>query len=156
MKDTAYTSLALAAHTDNTYFTDPSGLQAFHLLSHTDGDGGSSLLVDGFSCAAKLRLRHPWAHKILASTPLNWHASGNEGIVIIPAKKYPVLGLDGEAGELLQVRWNNDDRAGLQMRLHGDKDVEEWYEAARVWDGIVKAGENEFWCRLRPGRVLGG
>ncbi|KAL8298776.1 hypothetical protein RB597_007409 [Gaeumannomyces tritici] len=32
--DTAYTNLALPAHTDTTYFTDPAGLQAFHLLSH--------------------------------------------------------------------------------------------------------------------------
>ncbi|EPQ32483.1 uncharacterized protein PFL1_00677 [Pseudozyma flocculosa PF-1] len=33
--DTAYTDLALQAHTDTTYFTDPAGLQLFHLLSHT-------------------------------------------------------------------------------------------------------------------------
>lgn len=32
--DTAYTNLALPAHTDTTYFTEPAGLQAFHLLSH--------------------------------------------------------------------------------------------------------------------------
>ena len=39
-QDTAYTNIALEAHTDNTYFSDPAGLQAFHLLSHTDGSGG--------------------------------------------------------------------------------------------------------------------
>jgi len=34
MADTAYTNVALPAHTDTTYFTEPAGLQAFHLLSH--------------------------------------------------------------------------------------------------------------------------
>ena len=42
-KNSAYTQLALAAHTDTTYFTDPAGLQTFHLLSHTNGEGGASL-----------------------------------------------------------------------------------------------------------------
>ena len=41
-KDTAYTNLALPAHTDNTYFTDPSGLQMFHLLSHTSDSAAHS------------------------------------------------------------------------------------------------------------------
>ncbi|EHL02601.1 putative Trimethyllysine dioxygenase [Glarea lozoyensis 74030] len=54
MKDTAYTSQALAAHTDTAYFTDPAGLQMFHLLSHTEGTGGKSLLIDGFKAAQTL------------------------------------------------------------------------------------------------------
>ncbi|KAG6331400.1 hypothetical protein ID866_7686, partial [Astraeus odoratus] len=57
--DTAYTTMALGAHTDNTCFTDPCGLQLFHLLSHTDGSGGASLLVDGFYVASLLKELHP-------------------------------------------------------------------------------------------------
>ena len=30
-KDTAYTTLALGVHTDTTYFSNPAGLQLFHL-----------------------------------------------------------------------------------------------------------------------------
>ncbi|KAH0832977.1 hypothetical protein J3R83DRAFT_11955 [Lanmaoa asiatica] len=57
--DTAYTTMALGAHTDNTYFTDPCGLQLFHLLSHTEGSGGATLLVDGFYVASLLKELHP-------------------------------------------------------------------------------------------------
>src|SRR5271156_2031998 len=85
MKDTAYTSLALPAHTDNAYFTDPSGLQMFHLLSHTSGTGGSSLLVDGFHCAQLLEKADRRAYEVLSKFPIRWHASGNEGIIITPA-----------------------------------------------------------------------
>lgn len=52
MKDTAYTSEFLEPHTDNTYFTEPAGIQALHMLSHTEGSGGESSLIDGFNAAS--------------------------------------------------------------------------------------------------------
>ena len=102
MADTAYTNLALPAHTDTTYFTDPAGLQAFHLLEHkaapppseekeatssvageAAAEGGKSLLVDGFNAARILKEEDPRAYEILSSVRLPWHASGNR--VRLPA-----------------------------------------------------------------------
>lgn len=116
--DTAYTNIALAAHTDTTYFTDPAGLQAFHLLSHTpstgepDATGGESLLVDGFHAAKVLRETNKDQFKELATRKLPWHASGNEGVTITPDQMHPVLTLDHASQSLLGVRWNADDRGG--------------------------------------------
>lgn len=81
-KDSAYTQLALGAHTDTTYFSDPAGLQTFHLLSHTDGDGGSSLLVDGFKVAETLRRESPEAYETLCRVRIRGHASGNEKVKV--------------------------------------------------------------------------
>jgi trimethyllysine dioxygenase len=161
MKDTAYTSLALGAHTDNTYFSDPSGLQAFHLLSHDKGTGGESLLVDGFNAAAQLHREDPTAYKILSETPIRWHASGNEGISIQPWMQQPVLeqgtGLNSTTNDnirkLMRVRWNNDDRGPLDAARLGATRVGQWYEAARKWNEILKRPENEYWEQLKPGRV---
>ncbi|KAF8848757.1 Trimethyllysine dioxygenase [Acephala macrosclerotiorum] len=161
MKDTAYTNLALPAHTDTTYFTDPAGLQMFHLLSHTDGEGGASLLVDGYKAARTLLKESKSAYDILAKTPISWHASGNEGITITPAKKMPVLNL-GDAADtadtavlgLVQVRWNNDDRGVVGLRGDHGVSAEMWYDAARKWDAILKRKENEYWAQLIPGRPL--
>src|SRR3954469_5560436 len=83
-KDTAYTQIALPAHTDNTYFSDPAGLQMFHLLSHDDGKGGASILVDGFYAAARLFKENPEAYNILSKVNVYSHASGNEGVSIQP------------------------------------------------------------------------
>lgn len=139
MADTAYTNLALPAHTDTTYFTDPAGLQAFHLLSHysppeaqaaaassgSERLGGESLLVDAFHAARILEAEDPAAYDVLTRVRLPWHASGNEGITIAPDRRYPVLEVvddgDSEAPataasrggprrRLHRVRWNNDDR----------------------------------------------
>ena len=147
--DTAYTSLALSAHTDTTYFTDPAGLQLFHLLSHTEGFGGASLLVDGFRAAEILKHEEPYAYSILSTHRVPTHASGNEGISIRPTYPFPVLNFAPETGELIQVRWNNDDRARIDPRM-----AEAWYFAARKWVEILRRKESEYWEQLKPGKPL--
>ncbi|KAF2871889.1 hypothetical protein BDV95DRAFT_676828 [Massariosphaeria phaeospora] len=149
--DTAYTTLALPAHTDTTYFSDPAGLQAFHLLSHTRGAGGASLLVDGFKAASDLHAADPAAYAVLSSVNVHAHASGNRGISIQAHRGFPVLQHDGATGALLQVRWNTADRAGVELPVH---EAGRWYDAARKFDALLKKRENEYWEQLTPGRVL--
>ncbi|KAF1920919.1 hypothetical protein BDU57DRAFT_29479 [Ampelomyces quisqualis] len=150
-QDTAYTNLALEAHTDTTYFSDPAGLQAFHLLSHTDGSGGASLLVDGFHAAHQLYDADRAAYEILSTVPVHAHASGNEGVSIQPYRGFPVLEHDAATASLVRVRWNSSDRAGIGLPID---QVETWYGAARKFDALVKRRANEYWEQLRPGRVL--
>ena len=126
-KDTAYTSESPEPHTDNTYFTEAAGLQALHLLSHTDGSGGESSLVDGFGAAAKLFDQDRRAYRQLSITPVWAHASGNDGISIQPSGPVPVLSHSQDLHHLTQVRWNNADRAGVTCS-HNDMDA--WYDAA--------------------------
>ncbi|KAI4732818.1 26S proteasome subunit P45 [Aureobasidium sp. EXF-12298] len=127
-KDTAYTSLALEAHTDTTYFTEPAGLQMFHMLSHTGGSGGESLLVDGFAAARQLYGEDKEAYKVLSTVGIWAHASGNEDVSIQPYVCFPVLSHDPVLGHLVQVRWNNADRAAIEAPSDM---IDKWYEAAR-------------------------
>lgn len=126
--DTAYTNIALPAHTDTTYFTDPAGLQAFHLLSHTapanasEGEGpsgGQSLLVDGYRALDILQSEASKAWHALRDNPVPWHASGNEGVTITPRRLYPVFdyGDPRTQCEHIVIRWNNDDRGGKKFPL---------------------------------------
>lgn len=160
MKDMAYTSLALGAHTDTTYFTDPAGLQMFHLLSHTEGTGGASLLVDGFNAAYRLRQESPQSWDILTSVPILWHASGNEGITITPSRSFPVLNINRNTGSsqditsLLQIRWNNDDRGLVPVPANNLEPAAKWYEAARKFDEILKRDDMQYWAQMKPGRPL--
>lgn len=183
MKDTAYTAEALDAHTDTTYFRDPVGYQMFHLLSHTDGDGGKSLLVDGLHCAAILAQEDFEAFRALCSTYVHFHASGNEGISMRSNNTKRVLSasyIPGDHGsakfiKLTQVIWNRYDRATYggdfrfsdissaedsspaQIRAargRSENAVKNWYAAARKWNEILKRPENEYWEQLKPGRPL--
>ncbi|OTB07704.1 hypothetical protein M426DRAFT_228018 [Hypoxylon sp. CI-4A] len=161
LADTAYTNIALGAHTDTTYFTDPAGLQAFHLLSHTapssenksgENLGGQSLLVDGFYAASILKKEDPKAFEILSKVKLPWHASGNKGITISPDKLYPVLEVDESTGKVHRVRWNNDDRGVVPF--DSEYSPEEWYKAARKWNDILRRQSVEYWFQLKPGNLL--
>ncbi|KAL2114583.1 hypothetical protein VUR80DRAFT_4566 [Thermomyces stellatus] len=161
LADTAYTNLALPAHTDTTYFTDPAGLQSFHLMSHfpppsfegkTEELGGKSLFVDGFHAANMLRKEDPKAFDVLTKVKIPWHASGNQGITITPDKKYPVLELDEVTGEVHRIRWNNDDRGVVPF----DSGISptEWYDAARKWYSILTRPDVELWTQLKPGKPI--
>lgn len=167
MADTAYTNLALPAHTDTTYFTEPAGLQAFHLLSHTPApgadnavqaaEGGKSLLVDGFHAAKILQEEDLEAFNVLATKGVLWHASGNKDISITPYKWFPVIEKYGRVVQ--RIRWNNDDRGVLPLERPSDRNhtaisATAWYDAARKWNEILRWKEMECWIQLKPGNVL--
>ncbi|KAE8215598.1 hypothetical protein CF327_g1127 [Tilletia walkeri] len=209
--DTAYTTLALGAHTDTTYFTDPAGLQLFHLLSHGPAEGskegapveevgpqgGESLLVDGFLAANVLREVHPDAYRTLSRVRVRTHSAGDEATLVRPllGEGYPILqheprpalrrvdefipntdlgsaasggelatmkadekggaattaDVEDEFGELIMVRYNNDDRSTLRVP---DEDVEPFYDALRKWHAILTSVEGEYWSQLVPGTAL--
>ena len=156
-KDTAYTSAALEPHTDTTYFADPAGLQMFHLLSHTGGEGGASLLVDGFNCANKMKAKASREYRTLTEVGVPYHASGNEGISITPGDgTHPVIRESHLDGGLLQIRWNNSDRAAFTLHetLHNPTRIQNWYRAACEWVSLIRESEREYTTQLRPGRPL--
>jgi trimethyllysine dioxygenase len=122
----------------------------FHLLSHTGGSGGKSLLVDGFAAAKTLQKEAPDSYDVLAYKKIRSHASGNEGISIEPFISYPVLNQDSDNG-LYQIRWNSSDRATMD---DWHDDVDQWYEAAWKWCEILQRPDVEYWEQLQPGRPL--
>jgi trimethyllysine dioxygenase len=150
--DTAYTQLALGAHTDNTYFTEPAGLQMFHKLEF-DGIGGDSLFVDGFSVAQQLKKASPTAYRTLSNIRIPTHSAGDENVLIVPTpRSFPILNRDPTDGELIQVRYNNDDRSTLDHL--SSTQLEEFYDALFMWNKLLKEKKNELWDSLNPGRVV--
>ncbi|CAG8725171.1 23868_t:CDS:2 [Dentiscutata erythropus] len=151
--DTAYTNLPLRAHTDNTYFTDPSGLQMFHLIEF-NGEGGSSLLVDGFYVARQLKMKSPTAYETLSTITIPAHSAGDPNTLIQPTPNgYPILNHDPLLdNSLYQIRYNNDDRSTMN-HLEPDQ-VLEFYDALRKWNSLLKDKSNEYWFQLKPGRAV--
>ncbi len=161
--DTAYTTLALPVHTDTTYFTDPCGLQMFHLLSHEEGSGGESTLVDGFAAAEYLHQLKGGKemYKALTSTRIVSHASGNKSVGPISndtlhSAGFPVFqhqhhdSSTPSPDTLSQVRWNNDDRS-VSTQWQSREEMELWYAATRKWTEILRMREFEIVTQLRPG-----
>lgn len=153
--DTAYTNIALKAHTDTTYFSDPVGLQMFHLLEF-DGTGGESLLVDGFKAARILRTEQPKAYSTLSRVRVPTHSAGDVDKCIRPSignHAFPIINHDPASGLLYQIRYNNDDRSTMTA-WHDESEVEDFYDALRVWEEILTRKSEELWFQLRPGTAL--
>lgn len=121
------------------------------MLSHTEGSGGESSLVDGFNAALQLFVEDREAYLTLSETGVYAHASGNDGISIQPAQAFPTLSHDPEHGYLTQVRWNNADRAGIAADF---ADVDRWYDAAAKYDALLNDPKNVYWFQLKPGQLL--
>lgn len=130
--------------------TDPCGVQLFHLLEHTGGTGGVSLLVDGFYVASILRDLYPDLYRLLSTVPVPFHAAGKSDI-LYRASHTP---LEHDAtGNLRSVQWNNDDRSALRNVPYTD--VPRLYDAMRTWDKLVTSQDSEYWVQLSPGTVIG-
>lgn len=141
----------------------------FHLLSHTDGSGGASTLVDGFAAAKHLYEANADFYKVLSTNKIISHASGNKKVGSIDNstldRGFPVFqhktpsSAPGklESGinpnNLTQVRWNNDDRAA-STQWNDRETMELWYAAARKWTEILQMPEFEIRVQLQPGRPL--
>lgn len=71
------------------------------------------MLVDGFYVANIIKELYPESYELLSKVPVPAHAAGEASSIYRPSPPsgYPVLGHDSSTGELVQVRWNNDDRS---------------------------------------------
>ncbi len=69
--DLAYTSLALAPHTDNPYRNPVPCVQILHCIEN-EVKGGYSTLVDGFTVTQKLKNDYPQYYKILTEIKVRY------------------------------------------------------------------------------------
>ena len=69
--DLAYTSLALAPHTDNPYRNPVPCIQMLHCIEN-NVSGGLSTLVDGYAVTEKLKKEYPNFYKILTKTKVRF------------------------------------------------------------------------------------
>lgn len=144
--DTAYTTGTIGPHTDGTYVEDAPGLQLFHCLEF-EGEGGESLLIDGFRVAADLQREDPEAHAVLSRVEVPGQYL-EEGVHLRAAR--PILRHDS-AGRLVQVSFNNHDRAPF---LLPEPEMSAFYRAlSAFWRKLDDPGY-QLRTHLDPGRAL--
>jgi len=144
--DSAYEATDLEVHTDCTYCHDAPGLL---LLScqERDGEGGDSVLVDGFAAARDLAGQAP----ALADALTRFSFAGRyvEPGVNLRAER-PALRLD-PVDRLVQVSFNNYDRAPV---LPDDIWVETVIDAYGAFHELIADPNRQIRLGWKPGRVL--
>jgi trimethyllysine dioxygenase len=139
--DTAYTNLELRPHTDGTYSHDAPGLQLLHCLAF-DGEGGLSTMVDGFRIADELRREQPELYGVLSRVDVPGQYIG-DGSHLMASR--PVFRHD-RSGELVQVSFNNADRAPFLLE---PDEMELFYAALRAFEALANDHRLQ-WRRVNP------
>ncbi|HLJ72443.1 MAG TPA: TauD/TfdA family dioxygenase, partial [Roseiarcus sp.] len=97
----AYTSHALALHTDLPNQEMPPGFQFLHCVRN-DAAGGGSIFLDSFRIAERLRESDPKGFALLSTVPIPYRFHDREYDIRIDR---PLIGLD-ERGRLFDVRFS--------------------------------------------------
>lgn len=144
--DSAYSQTYLEPHTDGTYSRDAPGLQMFCCMER-EGEGGESILVDGFAIAEHLRITDPAAFEVLTRVIVRSHYV-ERGIHLTADR--PVFRLN-HLGEIEQISFNNYDRA--PFRLPPERESE-FYRAYAKFHELVVDRDGWLVVRLEPGDSL--
>ena len=144
--DSAYESFALDVHTDGTYSHDAPGTIIFAQQRKT-GEGGDSVLVDGFAAARDFQSADPAAADLLTRYAVTAHYL-EPGVHLVAER--PPLRVD-DRGRLLQVSFNNYDRSPVLPEADLVDDVLDAYaDFRRVFNDIERALRHPW----QPGRLL--
>ena len=144
--DLAYTSLALAPHTDNPYRKPVPCIQLLHCIENEVG-GGLSTLVDGLAVTEELKKEHPTFFQILTEIKVRFQFVDDNVVLEDWAE---MIQLD-ENKRLKQVRFS----PRLDFVPLMDKEKLELYYAARNKISEMYNSEKfriEF--KLKPGDLL--
>jgi gamma-butyrobetaine dioxygenase len=141
----AYTSLALALHTDLTNQETPPGYQFLHCITN-DADGGGSVFADGFAMAQVLRDTDPQAFDTLAHTLIPCRFFDRECDI---RTHEPVITLDS-TGAIQEIRFNAHlvDLIDLPAQT-----VDAWYRAYRAFMRLTRDPAFRLSFRMAPGEM---
>ncbi|MFI9271752.1 phosphonate degradation HD-domain oxygenase [Kitasatospora sp. NPDC052896] len=142
----AFTSVAIAPHTDNPYRDPVPTLQLLHCLENA-AVGGDSGLVDGFRAADLLRTEAPDAFATLTRTPVpfGFRDRGAE----LRADR-PLIDVD-PLGRIREVRFNNRSIGTLRLPA---AELDAFYAAYRRFAALTLRPELQLEFRLDPGDCL--
>ena len=143
----AFTALALGNHTDNPYRDPVPQLQLLHCLEAA-GEGGESIVVDGFAVAERLRREAPDDFDLLTKTsvPFRYVEPGSVDLRHLA----PFIELDA-SGDLRAVRYNSRSIGPIDL----DPDaVSAFYAAHRRFGRMLHDPTMTVGFKLRPGDLF--
>jgi len=125
-------------------------VQALHLLSHVDGSGGETLLVDGFRAAHLLREKDPASFSLLCTTRLEQHCIDN--INHFNYRSYDTLiRVDPHSRDLEWIRHNPYDRSPTPVAKNLQGPI---YKALASLGLLLEDPRSTVKFKLSPGRLL--
>ncbi len=147
-------SSALDPHTDDPYRYTPSGISMLHCVAQSDGEGGDSIIVDGFAVADSLRRDDPAAFDLLSTVRVPFvhrrDQSVEQGADVHLFAEAPIIATDA-SGAPCGIRFH--ERSMDCLRIDADV-ADRFYPALAAFSRAARGGEFEIRRRLASGDVL--
>jgi gamma-butyrobetaine dioxygenase len=141
----AYTSHALALHTDLPNQELPPGFQFLHCVRN-DAEGGGSVFADSFRIAENIRNSDPEAFRLLSQIPIPYGFHDKEYDIRVHR---PLIGLD-ERGNLFDVRYSAHLMEAFDMEAAVMTD---YYRAYRLFMQGTRDAANIIAFKLNAGEM---
>jgi gamma-butyrobetaine dioxygenase len=142
------TARAQIPHTDEPFRYSPPGFIFFHAIRTGAGSGGTSLMVDGFQVAERMRGNTPELFDLLARHGVTFHRE-HAGEVFFSAEAH-AISLDA-SGAVTGMRYN--DRC-LAPQVGSIEEIDGLIEALAELTRLICDPANQFQYQLQPGEVL--
>lgn len=142
------TARAQIPHTDEPFRYSPPGFIFFHAIRTGAGSGGTSLMVDGFQVAERMRTKTPHLFDLLTRHGVTFHRE-HAGEVFFSAEAH-VISLDA-SGAITGLRYN--DRC-LAPQTGAVEEIDGLIEALAELTRLICDPANQFQHQLQPGEVL--
>lgn len=138
---------ALKPHTDEPYRASPPGLLLFHCIANDQSGAGSSLFMDGFEIAEKLRRHDPDGFAALSTCaqPFRRHFADDVDLIA----EFSILNTD-KFGNLCGIRLNDRVAAPLSIPLN---QVETYYRGLRYLLELAESDSLMLKITLQPGDI---
>ncbi|XP_038055056.1 gamma-butyrobetaine dioxygenase-like [Patiria miniata] len=148
----ANTSGALVRHTDYTYISRMPGVLLLHCIEQAAGEGGESLLVDGFKVALDLKEIDPEAFRLLTTYQFEYtHRDTDCFGRFYMHSRHPVIKLN-ELGDVEQIAISNHSRDPM-LRAPVDQ-IQPIYRAFDKYFNMLQLPENLLQYKLQRGDIL--
>jgi len=138
-------------HTDLTYYDYMAGAVFLHCIEQHQGEGGETMLSDGFHAAALLKADQPEMYKLLSETVTSFRDVGTDYTQFDKISQQSFL-IHNRRGELQRINWSH-----FARDTHLDVDLEkvdDLYLAMRTFDDLMNNERNHIRLKMVPGDMV--
>ncbi|XP_071837995.1 trimethyllysine dioxygenase, mitochondrial-like [Apostichopus japonicus] len=146
--DTAYTNLAIPLHTDTSYFSPPCRGMTLQITERS-GNGGRTVISDGFYALERLRFSQPEYFQLLCDTSITAHYLDDERDM---RNCEPVVKMNSNTKQVERLRFNPFDRATITNLPY--EDMLEFYKAYQALAKEIYDDEKAFKILLKPDQMV--
>ncbi|KAK8372846.1 hypothetical protein O3P69_011309 [Scylla paramamosain] len=148
-----FTDDCLDMHTDLPCLAAKPEIQMLHVIKEFPGEGGETMLSDGFTAASKLKKNHPEYFDMLAKTLVDFVDVGIEdGVKFHICWRAPVIDLD-VGGSIRTVNWHQMSRDS-RFQVSSSEAAVKWYSAAFAFRDLLYDADNLVELKLQSGDMI--